>query len=537
LYLDKDCRTVWPMNSSHRIREHTVTPARSARETLSRNIHRSRDGGQARASLSASQLAVSQRRASTDWLLFVVCLAQFMVILDVAVVNVALPAMRHGLHFSTTGLQWVVNAYTLTFAGFLMLGGRAADLLGRRRVFLAGAALFALASLVCALSDSRGLLIGARALQGFGGAVLSPATLSIITSTLPEGRERNHGLAAWGAVGGLGASSGALLGGALTQTLGWPAIFAINVPVGVAVIALAMRTVPADAPRRRTGDFDVTGALLVTAGLVALTYGIVRTNALGWTAAGVVVALAAAVLLLGAFVGWEGRVAAAPLVPLSIFRSAQLRTANLVVLLMYFALFSMFFFITLYLQQVLGDDALQAGLSFLPMTLSVFAGSTLAARVVSRVGVRQTVAGGLLLATAGLLVLARVHPRASYAAIVLPGGILSGLGMGISLVSSTIAATQGVPAAQSGLASGLLNMARLFGGALGLAVLSTVADAATRSATGVGALQALTEGFGTALRIGAGVTLAAALLAVLGLRARARPAGESATPCAQEAAA
>src|SRR5579859_2838912 len=218
------------------------------------------------------------RLSEHDALLLVVCLAQFMVILDVSVVNVALPVMRTGLHFSTTGLQWVVNAYTITFAGFLMLGARSADILGRRRVFLAGTALFALASLLCAVSASRGLLIGARALQGFGGAIVSPATLSIITSSLPEGRERNRGLAAWGAVGGLGASTGALLGGALTQTLGWPAIFAINVPVGLAVIALAMRTIPLDPGREGRRHLDVTGAVLMTGGLVALTYGIVRTD-------------------------------------------------------------------------------------------------------------------------------------------------------------------------------------------------------------------------------------------------------------------
>jgi EmrB/QacA subfamily drug resistance transporter len=462
--------------------------------------------------------------SSSTALLFVVCLAQFMVILDVAVVNVALPDMRTGLHFSTTGLQWVVNAYTLTFAGFLMLGARSADLLGRRRVFLAGAALFAFASLACALSDSRGLLIGARALQGFGGAIVSPATLAIITSALPEGRERNRGLAAWGAVGGLGASSGALLGGLLTQTLGWPAIFAINVPVGALVIALALRTIPLD----RLGDgprhFDLTGALLVTTGLVALTYGIVRTGALGWGATGVLIPLAAAVVLLGAFGFVEGRVARAPLVPLSIFRLRQLRAANLVVVLMYFALFSMFFFITLYLQQVLGDNALQAGLAFLPMTLSVFTGSTLAARVVARYGLRPAIAGGMTLATAGLVLFTGVHPGGSYFSTVLPGGILSGLGMGLTLVSSTIAATQGVPREESGLASGLLNMARLFGGALGLAVLSTVATDASHVGPGVSSLQGLTNGFGVAFTVGAVVTMIGAILALVLIEGRPRSA-------------
>jgi EmrB/QacA subfamily drug resistance transporter len=450
-----------------------------------------------------------------------------MVILDVAVVNVALPSMRTGLGFSTTGLQWVVNAYTITFAGFLMLGARSADLLGRRRVLLAGTALFVLSSLACALASSPALLISARALQGFGGAIVSPTTLSIITSALPEGPERNRGLGAWGAIGGLGASSGALLGGALTQAFGWPAIFAINVPIGAVVIALGLRVIPVDVRRVGPRHFDVTGAVLVTAGLVSLTYGIVRTNALGWGSTGVLLPLALAAVLIAAFAFVEARVAEAPLVPLSIFRLARLRAANLVVILMYAALFSMFFFITLYLQQVLGDNALQAGLSFFPMTLSVFTGSTLAPRLVARFGVRGEVTIGMLLAAAGLLLFTGVRPGGSYVALVLPGGILSGLGMGLGLVGSTIAATQGVPRTQSGLASGLLNMSRLFGGAIGLAVLSTLAAGAAHAGFGVSNAQALTNGFGVAFRVGALLCLAGAAVAVLQLRG---PATMAVTP-------
>jgi EmrB/QacA subfamily drug resistance transporter len=415
----------------------------------------------------------------------------------------------------------VVNAYTLTFAGFMMLGGRCADLLGRKRMFVAGTLLFALSSLLCALADSRGLLIGARALQGFGGAIVSPTTLSIITSSLPEGRERNRGLGAWAAVGGLGASSGALLGGVLTQTLGWQAIFAINVPLGAVAVALALRVIPGDRAASGRRHFDLAGAVLVTAGLVSLTYGIVRTTAIGWGAAGVLGPLVLAAVLLGAFLLVESRVAKAPLVPLSIFRLPQLRAANLIVLLMYFALFSMFFFITLYLQQVLHDDALEAGLAFLPMTLSVFTGSSLAPRLVAWVGVRQVIAAGMVLATAGLVLFTGVHPGGSYLAQVLPGAILSGLGMGLALVSSTIAATQGVPAGQSGLASGLLNMSRLFGGALGLAVLSTIATSVSQASDSTRAGQALTDGFGVAFTVGAAITLAGALLAVVLLRSRA----------------
>ena len=479
--------------------------------------------------------AIERRLAqSNNALLLTVCLAQFMVILDVAIVNVALPSMRTGLHFSTTGLQWVVNAYTLTFAGFLMLGGRSADLLGRRRIFVAGTALFALCSLACALADSRGLLIAARALQGFGGAVVSPATLSIITSTLPEGPERNRGLGLWGAVGGLGASSGALLGGALTQAFGWPAIFAVNVPIGVAVIMLGLRVIPSDVRVVGRRHFDVTGAVLVTAGLVSLTYGIVRTDTLGWGSTQVLVPLGLAVVLLSAFAFVEARVSEAPLVPLSVFRLPVLRAANLVVILMYAALFSMFFFITLYLQQVLGDSALQAGLAFLPMTLSVFTGSSLAPRLVARFGVRSVATGGLLLAAAGLLLFTGVRPHASYVGAVLPGGVLSGLGMGLGLVSSTIAATQGVPRGQSGLASGLLNTSRLFGGALGLAVLSTVASASTKSALGVGHAQALTDGFGLAFEIGVVICLAGAAVAALLMRPAVAPATPSVSTTPEE---
>ena len=459
-----------------------------------------------------------------------------MVILDVAIVNIALPAMRHGLHFSNTGLQWVVNAYTIAFAGFLMLGARSADLLGRRRVLVVGTGMFAFASLLSALATSPALLVSARALQGFAGAAVSPATLSIITSSLPEGPERNRGLGLWAALGGLGASSGALLGGALTQAFGWPAIFAINVPIGALVIALALRAIPRDRVRSGSRHFDVSGALLVTLGLTGLTYGIVRTDALGWGSTGVLAPIGAAVVLLAAFVLLEGRFARAPLVPLAIFRLRTLRAANLVVVLMYAALFSMFYFITLYLQEVLHQSALVAGLSFLPMTLSVFTGSWLAPRLVARFGVRPVVTLGMVLGASGLLVFTGLHPGGSYFAVVLPGAIPAGLGMGLGLVSSTIAATQGVPQAQSGLASGLLNMARLFGGAVGLAVLGTLAAGREHPGPGVSAAQALTNGYGLAFKIGVLILLAAAAVAILQLRPADEPSlasvalGERARP-------
>jgi EmrB/QacA subfamily drug resistance transporter len=455
--------------------------------------------------------------------LVLVCLAQFMVILDVSIVNVALPSIRSGLRFSTTGLQWVVNAYTITFGGFLMLGGRAADLLGRRRVFLAGTVLFTVASLLCALASSRGLLLGARALQGFGGAVISPASLSIIATTFTEGGPRNRALGVWGAMAGLGGASGVLLGGLLTQGLGWPAIFLINVPVGIAVIFAARRVIPESRGEHAHRNFDVLGATLVTAGLVAAVYGIVRSESLGWGSSGVLVPLALAATLLALFALVEGRFAKAPLMPLSILRMPRLRAANIVVALLYSAVFSMWFFLTLYMQQVLHYSAVRAGLSFLPMTLSIVLTSSIAPRLVARYGVRPVLAAGMLSAAAGLALLTGVRPGGSYLTTVLPGGVLGAAGLGLSLVPATIAAVQGVSAAQAGVASGLLNTSRLAGGALGLAVLSTIAASHTRVQLTHGAshVGSLTSGYQLALGVGAAICLAGALVSVLLLRSHA----------------
>jgi len=460
----------------------------------------------------------------SNTLLLLICLAQFMVILDVSIVNVALPSMRTGLHFSSAGLQWVVNAYTITFGGFLMLGGRAADLLGRRRVFLSGIALFSFASLLCALADSRGLLIGARTLQGVGGAILSPASLAIITTSFAEGVERNRALGVWGAMAGLGGASGALLGGILTQAFGWPAIFLINVPVGIAVI-LAARTV---VPESRRDDihrhFDLAGAMLVTLGLIVAVYGIVRSETLGWSSLGVLAPLALAVALLSLFALVEGRFAAAPLLPLRVLRMRRLRAANLVIVLLYAGVFSMWFFLTLYLQQVLHFSALDAGFAFIPLTLSVALAATFAPRLVARFGIRPVLASGAFSAAAGLGLLTAVHPGGSYLADVLPGGVLAAGGLGLALVPATIAAVQGVAADESGLASGLLNTSRLVGGALGLAVLSTIADSRSAHllAHGAASATALTSGYQLAFGIGAALSLLGGLAAITLLRAPAR---------------
>jgi EmrB/QacA subfamily drug resistance transporter len=458
-------------------------------------------------------------------LLVLVCLAQYMVILDVSIVNVALPAIHDDLGFSTAGLQWVVNAYTLTFAGFLMLGGRASDLLGRRRVFLGGTAVFVVASLVSAVADSQAVLLGARALQGVGAAIISPASLAIIATSFAEGRERNRALGVWGAMAGLGGSSGVLLGGLLTQGVGWPAIFLINVPIGLAVVLLGPRFVPEGRAETAGRHFDFSGAVLVTAGLTALVYGIVRTDTLSWGDPGVLLPLAAGALLLTAFAFVEGKLSPDPLMPLRIFRMPRLRSANLVVILLYSGFFAMWFFLSLYLQQVHGYDALETGLAFLPMTLAIVAASSLAPRLVARFGLRNVLTAGMLSATAGLALLSGLQPGSTYVGQFLPGGLLAAVGLGFSLVPATIAAVQGVPAAESGLASGMLNTSRLVGGALGLAVLSTLATSRTdsRLADGVATLQASTDGYQLAFVVGATLCLLGALAAatLMGRRAEA----------------
>jgi EmrB/QacA subfamily drug resistance transporter len=467
----------------------------------------------------AAPRPVSVRRGPNA-LLVLVCLAQLMVILDVSIVNVALPSIRGGLHFSTTGLQWVVNAYTLTFAGFLLLGGRASDLLGRRRVFLAGTALFVLASLACALADSRALLVGARALQGVGGAVISPASLAIITTSFSEGGPRNRALGIWGAMGGIGGALGVLLGGLLTQGLGWPAIFLINVPIGLGVLALAPQLIPEGRSITEHRHFDLAGAVLVTSSLTALVYAIVRTDTLGWGSPGVLAPLLLGGLLLGAFALVEGRVASAPLVPLPIFRLRKLRAANLVVFLLFSAVFGMWFFLSLFLQEVLHQDALHTGLSFLPMTASIVLASALAPRLVARFGERRVITAGMLFAAAGLFLLSGVSPGGTYVSAVLPGGVLAAIGLGLSLVPATIAAVSGVPSGQSGLASGLVNTSRLVGGALGLAGLSTIAASRTHAhlAAGASGAAALSSGFQLAFAAGAGISVLGALAAAVMLR-------------------
>jgi len=471
----------------------------------------------------------SQTRRSSDLLIFVVCLAQFMVILDISIVNVALPEIHDALGFSQTGLQWVVNAYTLAFAGFLMLGGRACDLLGRRRVFLTGTALFSLASLGCAVADSQSLLLVARAIQGLGAAIISPASLAILTASFSEGHERNRALGIWGAMAGLGGSAGALLGGILTQSFGWEAIFFINVPIGAAVVVAARALLPRAQELAAERHFDIAGAVLISGGLGTLVYGVVRTDTLGWGSPGVLVPLAAGLAMLALFALVEGRVARDPLIPLRVFRMPLLRAANLIIALLFAGIFAMWFFVSLYLQQVHHDDALEAGIAFLPMTLSIAGASTMAPRLVERFGVRRVLTTGMSVAALGLLLLSGVGPDSSYWTGVLPGGVLATLGAGSSMVPATILAVRGVPATESGLASGVLNTSRLAGGTLGLAVLITIATSETHSklSAGVANAAALADGYQVAFQLGAAFCLVGAIAAATLLRRRnVGPAGE-----------
>jgi EmrB/QacA subfamily drug resistance transporter len=480
-------------------------------------------------------MTASRRRT---WTLVLCCLAQFMVVLDVSIVNVALPSIRRDLGFTGADLQWVVNAYTLTFAGFLLLGGRAADLIGRRVVFVAGLALFALASLVGGLAPSEATLVAARGVQGLGGAVVAPATLSILTTTFTEGAERNRALAIWGAMGGAGGAAGALVGGLLTEWLSWRWILLINLPIGLVAAVAALRVVAEG--RRAAGttrSFDLPGALVVTAGLVVLVFGIVRTEAWGWGDPRTLAVLGAGLALLALFVLIEGRLARAPLVPLRLFASRRLVGANLVVFALGASAFSMWYFLSLYLQERLGDSPIQAGLAFLPMSLTIVVTSSIAGRSVQRVGAGRLLAVGMGLIGAGMLLFARVAPEGAYLADVLAPSLLAAAGIGLSFVPVTIAAVTGVAAGESGLASGLVNTFRQVGGSLGLAALATLATqrTATLLAGGTSSAEALTAGYHRAFLGGAMFAAAGAVAALVLLVHAPRPAAPAAAPAPADA--
>ena len=450
----------------------------------------------------------------TGLVLFASCLAQFMVVLDVSIVNVALPSMRDALGFDAEGLAWVINAYTLAFAGFLLLGGRAADLFGRRRVFLVGLGLFGLASLIGGLADHPALLLAARAVQGLGGAVLSPASLAILQTTYPEGASRARAFGWWSAMGGVGGAAGGLAGGLLVGLLSWRWIFLVNVPVVVVTAVLTVAVVRETRAEGRPG-LDVTGAVLVTTGLVALVYGVVSLESEPWASPQVLGAIAVAVVLLAAFVLSQVR-SRHPLVPLSVFRLRSVSTANVVILLISSAMFSMWFFVSLHMQGVLGFDALAAGLAFLPQSFSVVIGSQLSSRLLPRCGPRAVLVVGGTLNAAGFAWFAFLTPTTSWAAGVLGPGIAVALGMGLVFPAVTTAATNGVDGGLAGLVSGLVTTSRQIGGAVGLSVLSTLAAAHTAAlvAGGAAAPAAQTAGTTRAFAVSAVVVAAAVVVAL-----------------------
>ena len=472
------------------------------------------------------------RHATNPWVVLVlICFAQFMVVLDATVVNVALPSIQKDLHMTEANLQWIVNAYTLVFGDFLLLGGRAGDLLGRKRLFLGGLVVFTLASLLDGLSGSQGMLIGARSLQGLGAAFISPAALAIISTTFKEGSERAKALGIWAAIAIGGSAVGLVLGGALTQSLSWPWIFFINVPVGVAVFALSLRLIPESRDEALHRSFDIPGAVTVTGGLMVLVYGIVQAQQKGWGSAQTIVTFALAAALLASFVAIELR-ARSPLVRLSIFRVRSLATANIVMLFVMSGMFAMFFFNSLYIQRVLGYGPLKAGLAFLPFTAGIMASAGFASNFAPKIGVRTIAIVGMVLSSVGLLLLTRTPVHGSYVADVLPSLIVVSLGMGSVFVPLTLIATTGLEDDDQGLASGLFNTSQQVGGALGLAILSTVAASRTTHLGG-SSPAALVGGFhyafaGSALFVLAGfVALVGMLRAkhVEGIDAEAAPAG------------
>ena len=455
--------------------------------------------------------------------LALLCVAQFVVVLDASIVNVALPTIGADLGFSADNLSWVINAYVLTFGGFLLLGGRLADLLGRRRVFMAGLIIFALASLAGGFAESDVALIAARAVQGLGAAILSPAALSIVTTTFRDGAERNKALGAWGAVAGSGGAAGVLLGGVLTEYVGWEWVLWVNVPIGVAAAILAPRLIAESSAESENHSFDVAGALTVTAGLAVLVYGLVEAPDAGWGSAQTIGLLGGALVLFGAFIAIESR-ASAPLVPFGIFRLRTLTGANVGGLLIGASLFSMFFFISLYMQDVLGFSAIKSGLSYLPLAVTIILAAGIASQLVTKVGFKPILAAGMGLIAAGLVWFSQISVDGSFLGDVLGPSLLAAAGLGFAFVPVTIAAVSGVEQHEAGLASGLINTSQQVGGALGLAVLSTVAfsqiEDGAAAAGGVPTPAILTEGYADAFLVGAGIALLGLLATLTLIRGR-----------------
>ena len=456
--------------------------------------------------------------------LILLCATQFMLIIDVSIVNVALPTIERDLHFTDSSLQWVASAYALTFGGFLLLGGRAADLLGRRRLFMAGLALFTIASLACGFANTNNLLIAARAVQGLGGAMIAPAALSILSTTFAEGGERNKALAVWGAVSGAGGAVGVLLGGVLTEYVGWEWVFFVNAPIGIGAILLAPRLLRESRVEGAERSFDVIGAILVTASLSLLVYTVVKTDEYHWFSGRTIGFFAISVVLMAAFLLNEQR-ASSPLLPLSIFRLPTIVGANVVGFMLGAAIFAMFFLLALYMQGPagLGYSPIRSGLGYLLVACTIIVSAGASQALVGRFGVRNVLVAGLFLLTVGLLFFTRVSPHGSYLGDLAPGFVLAGVGLGFAFIPVTIAALMGISDDESGLASGLINTSQQIGGAVGVALLATVFTSRTADQIHAGVAQdiAYTDGLSRAFLVGALMSvlaLGAALVLIRGGR-------------------
>ena len=454
--------------------------------------------------------------------LIVLCAAQFVVVLDASIVNVALPTIGKALNFSEANLPWVVNGYVIAFGGFLLLGGRAADLLGRRRVFMAGLLVVGVASLAAGLATNEGQLIAGRVAQGLGAAIVAPSALSIVTTLFRDGVERNKALGVWGAVAGSAGAVGVLLGGILTEGLGWEWVLWVNVPVSLVALALTPRLIPESRSESATRHYDLAGAVSITAGLSLLAYALLDANSAGWGSTKIVGLLALALALIAAFVVIELR-SKAPLVPFRIFRLRTLTGANVVGLLLGASLFSMFFYISLYMQQVLGYSPIHAGLSYLPLAVSIIVAAGLGGQLVSRFGFKPILAVGMLLVALGLAWFSRVSVNGGFVSDILGPSLLAAIGLGAAFVTGTIAAVSGVEEQEQGLASGLINTSQQIGGALGLAVLSTIATSRTDHVLASGATSmpaALTEGFQSAFLAGAAIAALGFVATLVLIRSR-----------------
>ena len=447
--------------------------------------------------------------------LILLCATQFMLIIDVSIVNVALPTIQRDLEFTESNLQWVASAYALTFGGFLLLGGRMADLLGRRRLFMLGLGLFVIASLACGFANTNNLLIAARAVQGLGGALIAPAALSILSTTFAEGSERNKALAVWGAVSGAGGAVGVLLGGVLTEYVGWEWVFFVNAPIGIGAILLAPRLLRESRVEDAVRSFDVIGAILVTASLSLLVYTVVKTDEYHWFSGRTIGFFAISIVLMAAFLLNEQR-ASSPLLPLSIFRLPTIVGANVVGFMLGAAIFAMFFLLALYMQGPagLGYTPIRSGLGYLLVACTIIVSAGASQALVGRYGVRSVLLAGMVLLTVGLLFFTQVSPHGSYLGDLAPGFILAGIGLGFAFIPVTIAALMGISDDESGLASGLINTSQQIGGAFGVALLTTVftSRAADQIQAGVAEDIAYTDGLSRAFLVGA-------LMSVLGLAA------------------